>query len=789
MSDEHLSDAELEEIALAEGGVDPWDGYDPGAAANVLPTQEFMEDLQDMVAQQTPELGEMSAGLTTDQIAVAESLSGPIVVVAGPGAGKTKTLVERTVNAIRNGATPESILIVTFTRKAANEVRERLTLALGEMRSRLMTVTTFHGFSGRLLRTEGHRIDISPTYDVLSSSEQKTLVKQLVKQYNMPTDQSYLDLFSSVKRNPDLADTAARKRDLVAREHPEAAELFPAYEAEKKRLGRLDYDDMIMNAYRLLQIPEVLARWGQKYRHVMVDEYQDTDRMQHGIVRAVASGAQSVMVVGDTDQAIYEWRGGSPLIFTSFSDDFPGTQVMYLNDNFRSTPEILEVIRHTVEPNKVPYRSELRANNPAGAVPRIAVAQDQNAEAELVADWIMDLLGKETPFSEIAVLYRGRRQNLQLQSVLSRAKIPVKVSGGVGFYERKTVKDLLAWFRLAVKPDEMAFRRVIEQVPGVGPKAAQDLIDAAGDEHDGDIVSYLESFVADMIAIKKGQQKKVLAVQSVVEKIEGLRKVLDAEGIAPSLTYAMSCIPGETLVKDEISEFDLDEIRGVLEADAIAFVPDEPLPVDGANEVYHYRYGPGIMLDPDETTGDVTVLYVSMADSHPGLTYPATAEDAEGVSTVPVASQVLALDGQSPLPPPLEFLQQVSLDNQALAEAAGGAIELSTIHAAKGREWDNVAIIGLVDGKFPMGFNTEGGLLEPSEEERRVMFVAESRARRNLLLTAYRSMRLRDGGYMPQSPSKFLYELEEGDVCALSRPLPKVRSNRSNMWGGRPGVW
>lgn len=794
MFDEHLSDEELEAMALADESADPWGDYEPtDIPDNYLDTQEFADGAAAMAdSYQEPDLPKMSSDLTPDQTGVAENLNGPIVVVAGPGAGKTKTLVDRTVNAIRQGASPGRMLIVTFTRKAANEVRERLSAVMGPERSQRLTVTTFHGFAGQVLRNEGHRIGLKPTYDIFSSSEQKTLTRQLIKQYNLPTEPDYLRLFSSVKRNPDLPDTASRKQELLARKEPDAAALFPEYEKEKKRLNRLDYDDMIMLAYQLLQDPAVASTWGSRYVHVQVDEYQDTDRMQHGIIKAVSASAQSIMAVGDLDQSIYAWRGSTPEIFATFSDDFPGTQVMYLNDNFRSSPQILDAVRSTINPIEVPYRSELRANNPEGAAPRIEVAQDQNAEAELVANWIKDLLGKQTPFAEIAVLYRGRRQNLQLQSVLSRARIPVKVSGGVGFYERKTVKDLLAWFRLAVHPDEISFQRVIDQVPGLGPKVAKDILEAANTESDGDIVAYLSTFVDDMIALGKGKQKKVQALHSVVEKIDGLREVLDGSGIAPAMGYALNCVPSETLIRDEISDSDLEDIRETLQDDAAAFAPDTLMPLDDAGLVYHYLHGEGIMGEPDEAAGTVTVHYASLPDDHPGFTYKTTDPAQGDQASVPVAVQVLAPSDDNPLPPPLEFLQQVSLDNQALAEAAGGAIELSTVHAAKGREWDHVAIIGLVDGLFPSGFNDDpdGGLIEPTEEERRVMFVAESRARRSLLLSSYRSQRLKNGGFMRRRPSKFLYELETSGTCQLKAPLPPIGGGRKPVWGGgRMGAW
>lgn len=1051
LHDENLTDEELEEIALAEAEGSPWADYVPEDVQYDNPALADLAEAAEALAapQEDVPLGDISDSLTADQREVVETLTGPIVVVAGPGSGKTKTLVERAVNAIRNGAAPRDLLVVTFTRKAANEVRERIAVALGEYRSRDITITTFHGFSGQILRAEGHRIGLNPTYDVLSSSEQKTLVKNLAKQYQLDTEPDYLRLISTAKRNPDLNSTAERVRYLSHElNEQDASTLFAAYEKEKRRLNRLDYDDMIVIAHFLLQLPEVRKVWGHRYRHIQVDEYQDTDGMQHAIVKAVAEGAKSLMAVGDLDQSVYcqlpetavqvptadgsatelkplgtlavgdrvitysdgkidltgrpittisrephdgelvriecgpnrslytcdhhciiklgnalagqqivymlkkgdryrvgqvsaevpgnhdqfgpsmqtadasadacwvlsvhgahegaaqhvafirenfglggdwstsneekavatlahfglnlltpfctggdaitlrqsfvtaasnvldgflmlttaathdsqptwdpvrvtreqytgdivsmevadhhnyfgdgilthnSWRGAKPELFATFADDFPTAKVLYLGDNFRSTPEILDVAREVINPIEVPYRSELRPNNHSGVQPRIEMTLDQDAEAEYVANWVKDLLGKQTPFKEIAVLFRGRRQSLKLQAALHQAQIPVKMSGGVGFYERKTVKDLLAWFRLAIKPDEMSFRRVVDQMPGIGPKAAQELLDAAEVELDGDISGYLQVYVDNMTAIGKGKQKKVSTVRHITDRLDGIRSTLDTAGIAEALLYALACIPAELLIKEEVQESDLDDIRELLIADAVAFTPEQQLDVEEANEVYHYAHGRGIMMDPDEETGEVRVLFYDFDENHPGVTFDAHARDEEGVSTVPVAAQVLTLAGDEamgdPVPPPVEFLQQVSLDNQALAEAAGGAIELSTIHAAKGREWDHVCVMGLVDGLFPGGFG-EDKLIEPTAEERRVMFVAVSRARKSLLLTTYRSQRLRDGGFMRRHPSIFLYELQDAGVCQQNRPLPpKPTPRRSGGWRGGGLTW
>lgn len=425
-----LSDEELEEMARAAEGVE--DEYDPWAdvsqedivaihEANTEHLRERVEAAMD--AQRPPELGEISEDLTAEQRHVVETLTGRLAVVAGPGAGKTKTLVERVVNGVRTGTHPGRILAVTFTRKAANEMRERLAASLGEVMASEVTTSTFHGLSGQILRAECKHIGLDPSFEVLSGSEQKKLVKDLTRQYSLPTDIDYQTHMSAAKRNIELTTVEAQAYWLQKNcEHGEVALMLQAYEKEKTRLGRLDYDDMITHAYRLLCIDEVRDRWAGRYDMVQVDEYQDTDAAQHAIVKLVSSQAQSLMVVGDIDQSIFGWRGSMPEIFATFAEDFDDARVLYLNDNFRSTPQILNVARATIEKVEVPHRSELRPNNYAGALPAVDMAQDQHAEARLIVSWIRNLLNRGVPHEEIAVLFRGRRQSTQLQAQLGRRR-------------------------------------------------------------------------------------------------------------------------------------------------------------------------------------------------------------------------------------------------------------------------------------------------------------------------------------------------------------------------------
>lgn len=761
---DQYTDEELAAIALADG-VDPW----AGQACSPVPTPQ----LTDLFLPQTaPEDVGIDPTLTAGQREVVEALTGPLIVVAGPGAGKTKTLVERVVNANRTGTAPHRILVVSFTRKAAAEVRDRLEICLGEERASAVHVTTFHGLAGRILRAEGHRIGLRATYDIMSSTEQRTLIRALVRQHLLSSDPDYVRDLSRAKRNPELSSTAERATYLYREAGPDQAELLRAYEAEKRRLNRLDYDDLIVIAHHLLSIPEVQETWCGMFDHIMVDEYQDTDPMQHEIIQRLSRAATSVMAVGDLDQSIYAFRGADPRIFADFPTDFPGAQVLYLNENFRSTPQVLRAARAIIDTVEVPYRTELTAVNNSGPVPELLQARDQVDEAAQVTKWVQGLLARGTPAAEIGVLYRGRRQGLQLQSALTRARVPFTLSGSVGFYESKQVKNVLAWLRLAATPDELAFQRVVEQIPGLGEKFQKDTWASALDQRGGDVVEYLRAQVAAADAAGKASQKRVTAQRSIVELVDQLRQSLDTGGLEAAVDVATrAAVPSDAVViEGDPAVQDWMDVAEILRQDAISWQPSNPLPLEDGNLVYHYLHGSGVMTNPSDST--VHVQYFNLPDSHEGFTYEAL-PPADDLDRAPVAAQVLTVDGENPLPPILEFLQELSVDNQPLADDSRNAVTLSTIHAAKGREWDHVAVIGLVDGLFPLGFPDRGQMLPASDEDRRVMFVALSRARKSLLLSTYRTQRLRDGGSMYRRPSILLYDLAEAAAIATERPLPR----------------
>lgn len=718
-----------------------------------------------------PDLGDIPSTLTAEQRQVVEALEGHVMVVAGPGSGKTRVLIERIIHAIRTGTPAGRILAVTFTRKAASEVKERLVASLGEELAKQVTATTFHGFSAALVRQEGHRIGVARDYEVMDGSEQSRIIRALSKQYDIqPDPMNHLREISLSRRQLDLETDGQRAAWLRSNKMHNAAALLPAYVKEKQRLGRLDFDDLVGFAYQLLQTDDVRTRWASRFDHVLVDEVQDSDALQHAMVSAIASRATSLMLVGDLDQSIYSWRGAVPALFRDYQRDHPGTRVITLQDNFRSTPEILSVVRATISEIPWAHRSALRANKPSGAEPRIVQAFDHKAEAKAVVAWVRDLLQRGTNPGEIAILFRGRRQSLATQSALTRGRIDYRMTGGQNFYESKAVKDVLAWFRLAFKPtDELAFYRAVSQLPGLGEKRAGEFVSSAATEMDGDILAWCRSFVHQQSTSNRKLPKYVNVLEALLDQVDSVRRTAETRGLGEAMRVASLCVPSEVRAKDEITDSDVTAMEEQLIGDANAFAPTEPLPLEQGLEVRHPVHGYGIVMDLDNPA-EVVVGY-----DHGEETYPSDA-----------LRQVVCRDSSSLVPPPIEFLQTITIDNQELEETKGPVVELSTIHAAKGREFDHVWVLGLNDGSFPASGTEHPALplLLPSDEDRRLMFVAASRARQELVLSCFTMRQFNNGGTVRANPSVFLYELQEAAVCQQDKPLPRPQSKQSGF-----GVW
>jgi DNA helicase II / ATP-dependent DNA helicase PcrA len=411
--------------------------------------------------------------LNPQQLKAVRHSKGPMMVVAGAGSGKTRVITCRIANLIQDErVSPESILAITFTNKAAAEMKERVRNML-DLRGASPWISTFHSFCLRVLRKHISELGFSNDFAIYDSQDQLTLIKQCMKVAEISTDafppKTLLNHISGFKND------FLRPEDLKIGEMPygnqlKAASLYPVYQEALKKNNALDFDDLLVLAGRLFQeVPSLRSHYSEKFKQILVDEFQDTNAVQYGLVRLLCQSHSNICVVGDDDQSIYSWRGANIENFLKFENDFPGTTVIKLEENYRSTQNILNAAGSVVKENMSRKDKTLWTQNEAGSPVYCYRATDEIDEAEFVCEKIQELNRDEGfSFNDMAILYRTNAQSRVLEDVLRRQGFPYQVIGGLRFYERKEIKDVLAYMRVVLNPtDSVSLKRIIN-VPARG---------------------------------------------------------------------------------------------------------------------------------------------------------------------------------------------------------------------------------------------------------------------------------------------------------------------------------
>lgn len=633
------------------------------------------------------------ASLNDEQFAAVTAEPGPLLVLAGAGSGKTRTLTYRVAYLLSQGVKPGEILLLTFTNKAAKEMLHRVHELTGTEPARFWG-GTFHSIGNRALRMFGDAIKLPKNFSILDADESESLLKQCVESIDK--------LFFKDKTNPrpsplfSVLSLARNKQcsvvDLVERQFPhyrEIAHLFPkfnaAYEKAKREQSVVDYDDLLELWLKLLtDAPDVAAYFNQRFRHVLVDEYQDTNTIQAQIVDKLASHHR-VMAVGDDAQCIYSWRGAEFENIMTFPDRHPGTVIHRIEVNYRSTPEILNFANGVLNtaPKGQHFEKELRAARKHGPKPSVIQAMDDREQAAFVLKRIESLVQDDgvSP-KEIAILYRSHFLALEMQLALSRAGIPYVITSGVKFFERQHVRDLIALIQFVYNPSNtLAWQRFAILLPKVGEKGAQKIYAAALDHAKLMQKNFIDALAEDDVKTK---------------------------------------VPKDA--KDDWANF-------CASLQQVAAAMDEGKPADAVKIAIDGWYG-------DYMRG----AYADYLDR---------LEELKGF--VGFASQFTQMQ---------EMLTQVALLNgettEKEVEPTDDAIRLTTVHQAKGLEYDVVFVIGAADNQFPTRRSIEDGDVE---EERRLFYVAVTRAKNELYISYPRvATRAGPGGMMLQ-PSRFLLEL------------------------------
>lgn len=618
------------------------------------------------------------AALNAQQLAAVTAGEGPSLVIAGAGSGKTRTLVYRVAYLIDSGVDPSNILLLTFTRKSAQEMLARVGDLIGA-RSQRVCGGTFHSVANLLLRRYGRSIGVEPGFTILDRGDAEDLIALMRAQLGLnEKDKRFPRKGTIMEMVSKSANTLRSLDEIILDEFGHFADhaedlgrLQKAYQAAKRQKQLLDYDDLLVMLRQLLLLDEsARTTISRQYRYILVDEYQDTNRLQAEVIRQLASTHNNVMIVGDDSQSIYGFRGATFKNIMEFPALFPGTTMYKLEENYRSTQPILNLANCIIDEAAEKYTKRLFTRKIDGPLPALVEAGGEHTQSRFIAQKILELREEGVPLSEVAVLFRSSFHSFDLEIELSRKGLPFIKRGGVKFIETAHVKDLLAHVRVIANPlDTVSWHRVLMLVEGVGPKKAQDLL----------------------AALVKSDKPFQTLRDVTGRSSQGLKNLANT----------------------------LESLTGV----------EDRRPADLVNHAYEY-YLPILKDQYDD--------------------YPKRTRDLDHLHTI--AEGYRGVD---------EFLADLALEppdgSAAGVEAPDRDDErlvLSTIHSAKGLEWQCVFVIWVVDGRFPSVYSFVAD--DELEEERRLFYVAVTRAKRHLFLTYPINVFDKGSGMLLSKPSRFL---------------------------------
>ena len=631
--------------------------------------------------------------LNEAQFRAATTVDGPVLVIAGAGSGKTRTLVYRVARLIESGVPPGRILLLTFTRKAAEEMLRRASALVGGNCDRVAG-GTFHSFANTVLRRMGRAVGLEPGFTILDRGDSEDVVALLRtragldrKERRFPRKNAVLELISmAVNRSTTISGLIEDTHGHLVDHEEDLLRLADGYAAYKRERGLVDYDDLLLLLRDLLRDhPDAAETLSKTYRYVMVDEYQDTNRLQAEVVRRLAAAHDNVMAVGDDSQSIYSFRGATFRNIMEFPELFPGTRMIKLEENYRSTRPILQLANAIIDRAAEKHTKVLRTTREGGP-PLLVQCSDEAAQSRFICQRILELREEGVPLDEMAVLFRSSFHSFDLELELQRHDLPFVKRGGFKFIETAHVKDVLAHLRLVANPrDAVSWHRALLLLDGLGPKTAADVIAHVGAA--SDVIAASERLVTFP---KRAAYTKELG----------------------RLATLLQEIASDTLA-------------------------------------------------PGDKVAQVVGFYVPMLRHLHPEDYPKREKDLEHFVTIASRYRsVTSLLSDMALEPPAD-----SVGDVLAADVDEGLLTLSTIHSAKGLEWRTVFVIWVVDGRFPAFHNLKDG--EDVEEERRLLYVAVTRAKDHLFLTYPIDVFDRSTGLVLGNPSRFVDGLPQGVLPGL----------------------
>jgi DNA helicase-2/ATP-dependent DNA helicase PcrA len=644
--------------------------------------------------------------LNPEQRLAAEATEGPLLILAGAGTGKTRAITFRMANLILRGVPAESILAVTFTNKAAEEMQNRVSDLL--MRAGVPPerpwLSTFHSLCARLLRREAASAGLPSNFSIFDDTDQLSAIKLAITTLNLADDElqprAILSQISFAKNHAKSPGTMRSEAFTPDARH--TADIYAQYEKILAQSKALDFDDLLLRSAKLLRdSPAVREKWQRRFQYIHVDEYQDTNRVQYDLLRLLVGPHHNICVVGDEDQSIYRWRGADVSILLSFSRDFPDAKVIRLERNYRSTQSILDAAGAVVKNNPDRLGKTLRAEQPPGANLRYFEGRDAQTEAEFVAEELQKLLDDDSD-QTCAVEYRTNFQSRAFEEAFRRRGLRYKLVGGFSFYKRAEVQDALAYVRLAMHPDDdIAFLRVLNVPPrGIGKTTVEALRDTAS-KNGTSFWNAMEDFVTAATA-----GRSVAPLRTFMDLIARIQSAL---------------------AEKEPADF----IRFVLdESGYMAMLKDRNSPEDVARI---------------ETLQELTRAVAESTDAGESFT---------------------------------DFLDAAALVSDADSFEGKPGVTLITLHSTKGLEFDHVFLTGMEEGICPHGrsINEEKGV----EEERRLVYVGMTRARKTLTLTraVYRRVFGNEQQLRASEPSRFLMEIPSELVDTVRGSMAEIGQTR-----------
>jgi len=665
--------------------------------------------------------------LNTSQRKAVKQTSGPVMVIAGAGSGKTRVLTYRIVHLLKQGVDPFNILSLTFTNKAAKEMKERIEKIIGP-EAKNIWMGTFHSVFAKILRYEADRIGYPSNFTIYDSDDSKALLRRIIKEMNLDTDIYKVNIvqsrISSFKNNlitvKAYNNNAELKTQDDAAHRPQMGLIYEKYVKECFKSGAMDFDDLLLKTNELLfRHPDILHKYQHRFQYVLVDEYQDTNHSQYLIVKALAALNENICVVGDDAQSIYSFRGANIRNILNFKSDYSDVKIIKLEQNYRSTQNIVNAANSVISNNKDQLDKKVWTSNDLGEKIKVNRTMTDSDEAVVVASNIQETKQREQITNEnFAILYRTNAQSRSMEEALRKRSIPYRIYGGLSFYQRKEVKDMMAYFRMASNPrDEEALRRIINYPKrGIG-NSSIDRMTLAASEQQKTLWGIVENIKFENIGLNAGSTTKVDNFAVLLKSFQVMVREKDAFEVATYIAKQSGILREMQVDKtpEGISRYEnLQELLNGIKD----FVNQEN-------------------LKPEEERNTSLAYYL---------------ED-------------------------IALLTDADKDD----EDNGDHVSLMTIHQSKGLEFPYVYIVGLEENLFPsqMSMSSRADL----EEERRLFYVALTRAEKRATLS-FALTRYRWGNIIDCEPSRFIEEINEKYLDTNFINLKPARRTVGNMNAG-----